>query len=303
MIIINNAQIIINQVLVFYLMIFVGVYAGKIKILNETTNFALSRLLLNITLPFFIISSFNYQFSSDTLKNMLIILAFGIIIHPICYFVGLLIYRKYVSSTKSILVFSLIFTNCGYMAYPILESIYGKIYGSIFLAPFNIYLWTIGILLFKKEKLQSKYLILNPGIIAVFIGVIIFSFSIKLPFFLDKSITVIGQMTTPLSMIIIGGIISQMNVSQMLKNKLIYINSIIRLIVIPLLIFLILKIFDLDSTVYGICVLIVSMPVAVTLPIFAKRYDGDSQLASTSIFISTLISIITIPSFVLLLTL
>lgn len=299
----NNIQIVLNQVLVIYIMILIGIYASKIKIINSQVNFSLSKLLLNVTLPLFIISAFNYDLSTDILKNMLIILIFGFIIHPLCYLLGLLIYHKHPISSKSILIFALIFTNCGYMAYPILESIYGKIgiiYGSIFLAPFNIYLWTIGLSLFKSNETKHKLSFINPGVIAVFIGFIIFIFSINLPYFIEQSINIVGGMTTPLSMLIIGGTISEMNFKEMFKAKSIYINSFIRLIVIPSIVFFTLKLFHIDKIVFGVCVLLISMPVAVTSPIFAKRYDGNTELASKSIFISTLLSIFTIPIIVLL---
>lgn len=108
-------------------------------------------------------------------------------------------------------------------------------------------------------------------------------------------------MTTPLSMIIIGRIISEMKIKEIIKEKNIYSNSIIRLLIIPLLVFFILKIFIISNIVLGVCVLLAAMPVAVTTPIFAEKYNGDINLSSKAVVISTLLSVVTIPLLIIIL--
>lgn len=279
-------------------MIFVGVIANRLKILDEKTNSKLSSLLLNITLPLFIISSFDFKYSLSTLKNMLLILLFGFLFHIFCFVIGLFIYHKYPQEVKGILIFAILFTNCGYVGFPILEKFYGSIgiiLGALFLIPFNVFLWTVGVLLFNNQKFKLKNIFLNPGIIASIIGTIIFSFSIKLPIFIDSSFSTIGNMTTPLSMIIIGGVISQMKLKEIFINKYIYFNSFLRLIIVPLVVFLIMRLFKIDSVVFGVCVILSGMPAAVTTPIFAQRYHGDVNLATKLVFMSTLLAVLTIP--------
>lgn len=299
----NNFEFIANHVLVIYIMLLIGFIAGKLQYLNSQSNQSMSKILLNICLPLYIISAFNYSFSKDILFNLLIVFIFGILIHPICYFIGLLIYRNKEENKKNIYTFALMFSNCGYIGFPIIESIYGNIgiiYGSIFLAPYNIFLWTIGVAMFNKQS-SNKYSIFNPGVIAVFIGITLFIFQIELPYFLQKSITSVGSMTTPLSMLIIGGILSAIKIKEIFTNLSIYFLTFLRLIIIPILALLFLKLFKIDDVIIGICTLLVAMPVAVTLPILTQRYNSDTQLASKTVVISTLLSIITIPLIIIFL--
>lgn len=289
-------------------MLFIGVLAYKFKILTPEMNPKLSSLLLNIILPLFIISSFDIEYSKSILKNILIILIFGFIFHGFCYLLGLVIYKKYPKEVKNILIFALIFTNCGYVGFPILDKLYGQIgvvYGSLFLLPFNVFLWTVGVFLFQDDGFKQQKInkiIFNPGIIAAFIGIIIFIFSIQLPYFIKTSFYVVGQMTTPLSMIIIGGVISNIKFKNIFIQKYIYLNVLFRLVLIPLIVYLALKPFNVDYIVLGVCIILSGTPIAVTTPVFAEIYKKDVVLSSKLVFISTLFSIISIPLIVFLLS-
>lgn len=295
-------QFIANHVLSIYIMIFIGVCAGKAKFINNHISLALSKILLNICLPLYIISAFNYPLSTGIILNLGIIFIFGIIIHPLCYLFGMLLYKNKEKIKKDIFTFALMFSNCGYIGFPIIGSIYGDIgiiYGSIFLAPYNIFLWTIGVSMFNKKS--SNKSILNAGVIAVVIGLTLYILQIQLPHFINNSISTVGSMTTPLSMLIIGGILSEMKLKEIFKIPSIYNVSLFRLIIIPLFVLGTLFLLKIDYTIIGVCVLLVAMPVAITLPVLTQRYDSDTKLASTTVIISTLFSIITIPIIVIIL--
>ena len=277
----------------------VGVYSRKRNIIDETVNKGLTVILTNITLPLNIISAFNFDYSKDVIANMLIIFVFGILVHPVTFFIAKLIYSKFSKEQKNVLIFAAIFSNCAFMAFPVLESIYGKIgvlYGSAFMATFNIYLWTLGVSLYEGEgtKLKLKN-ILNPGIVSVVIGIIIFIFSIRLPYAVNRCFEMIGSMTTPLSMIITGVIIGGMDVKKIFSTPIIYFSAFVRLILFPVICAVILRMFHLDNTTYGVCVLVAAMPVAAMATVLAERYGADSQFASQNVFITTILSLITIP--------
>lgn len=294
----NNLTL-LNQVLIIFLMMLVGVYSRRKHIIDENINKGLTAILMNITLPLNIISAFNFEYSKEMLSNMLIIFTFGILIHPMSFFIAKLIYSKFAKEEKNILIFSAVFSNCAFMAFPVLESLYGKIgilYGSAFLAPFNIYLWTLGVSLYEGEggKFKLKN-ILNPGIISVVIGVIIFIFSIRLPYAVNRCFEMIGSMTTPLSMIITGVIIGGMDIKKIFTRPSIYIGALVRLILIPAICALVLGFLGLDEKVYGVCVLVAAMPVAAMATVLAESFGGDAQFASQNVFITTILSLVTIP--------
>lgn len=289
----------LNQVLIIFLIMLTGVYARKRNIIDDKLNKGLTSVLLNLTLPLNIIASFNVEFSKDLLFNIMTIFLFGALMHPISFFIGKLLFRNEKKEEKNILIFSAIFSNCGFMAFPILDSLYGKtgvLYGSIFLAPFNIYLWTLGVRLFSEDAKTFKIRnIINPGIVAVILGLIIFIFYIKLPFPVQRCFEIVGSMTTPLSMMITGVIIAELKISEIFSSMSIYKISFVRLVLIPILFAAILKLIGVAEVVYGICILISAMPVAAMSTVFAERFSGNSAFASKSVFITTIISLITIP--------
>jgi predicted permease len=294
----NNLAL-LNQVLIIFMMMLVGVYCRKRNIVDEKVNKGLTAMLLNITLPLNIISAFNFQYSKEMITNMFIIFSFGLLVHPMSFFIAKFVYSKFAIEEKNILIFSAVFSNCAFMAFPVLESLYGKIgilYGSAFLAPFNIYLWTLGVMLYEGDGAKFKLKnILNPGIISVVVGIVIFVCSIRLPFAVNRCFEMIGSMTTPLSMIITGVIIGGMDVKKIFTRPSIYVSALVRLILIPVICALLLRIIGLDEKVYGVCVLVAAMPVAAMATVFAENFGGDAQFASQNVFITTILSLLTIP--------
>jgi predicted permease len=166
-------------------------------------------------------------------------------------------------------------------------------------------LYTVGILLAAKsggntEKLSLKKCI-NPGVISVLIAIILFVTRLEVPTLIEKPISLLGSMTTPLSMLIIGVSLSEIKIREIFNNFRMYIFTIIKLVVIPLLVFLALSPFDLDPTLVGVTVVIAGMPVATNAVIVSTEYKGNVDLASKGVFLTTMFSVVTIPIIVFLL--
>ncbi len=297
---------IINQVIILSLIMIVGVYARKKDILSKEASKSFSNFLTNITLPCLLISSFNYTYSQDMISKARIMFVYSIIIHIILIFVSRVLTFKYPENSKKVLRFATIFSNCGFMGYPVLESLFGKIgifYGAIFNIPFNIFMFSIGIMIYtgKKDLKTLKEVLVNPAIIATILGLIIFSFSIKLPYPLFTAMSIVGSMTTPLSMIIVGAMLSEIRLKDIFSGTLVYYVSFLRLIAVPFLTLGILKLLNADKLLMQIAVIIEAMPAAVLASVLAEKYGADTALASRSVFISTIISMITIPFIVMFL--
>lgn len=297
---------IINQVIILSLIMIVGVYARKKDILSKEASKSFSNFLTNITLPCLLISSFNYTYSQDMISKARIMFVYSIIIHIILIFVSRILTFKYPENSKKVLRFATIFSNCGFMGYPVLESLFGKIgifYGAIFNIPFNIFMFSIGIMIYtgKKDLKTLKEVLVNPAIIATILGLIIFSFSIKLPYPVFTAMSIVGSMTTPLSMIIVGAMLSEIKLKDIFSGTLVYYASFLRLIAVPFLTLGILKLLNADKLLMQIAVIIEAMPAAVLASVLAEKYGADTALASRSVFISTIISMITIPFVVMFL--
>ncbi|SHE79289.1 AEC family transporter [Caloramator proteoclasticus] len=297
---------IVTQVIVLFLIMVVGYISRKRGFINLQVNKSLSELLLNVTLPFMIIASFNFKFSKDMLNLGIKLFLISTVIHTVLLLLGSIIYKRFNEDEYKVLWFITVFSNCGFMGYPVVESIYGKIglfYAALFNIPFNILMWTAGVFIFsgRGDKQNLRKAILNPGILSVFIGLIIFLFSVELPTPIIKTLEMVGSMTTPLSMIIIGSTLADAKIKSIFEGYSVYFGSFIRLISIPLIVYFILNLFGLKDFYLNIPVIITAMPAAANTVIMAEKYGGNAEYASKVVFLTTILSVVTIPAVLILL--
>jgi len=290
----------INQVTILTLMMLAGIVLRKKNILTNEVNKGLSDILMTITMPFMIIHSFNLEFSIDMLKNAGLILVYSLIIHIILIGLSKLLYYNFEPSKKTILSFSTVFSNCGFVGFPLAQGLFGSIgvfYTAIFSIPFNIIMFTYGVTLFthKKDFKSIRKNLVNLPLICTILGIILFLFSIKLPLPILKTLESIGNMTTSISMFIIGSMLADIEVKDVFKGFAVYYLSLIKLIIVPLLSFAILKLLNADKDLAYICVILVAMPTASLVGVFAEKYNGNKEAASQCAFLTTVLSIITIP--------
>lgn len=296
---------ILNQVIVLFFIMLVGYGARKKDIINVETNKGLAQLLLNITLPAMIIVSFNYSFSKDMLFKAGVLLLVSTIIHVFLAIISKPLYCKFPKNVNGILRFITVFSNCGFMGYPIIGSVYGKLgifYTAIFNIPFNVLMFTWGVLFFTGKK-NFKSLgreIISPSLVSIFIGLLIFIFSIKLPFPIFKTLDLIGSTTTPLSMMVVGSMIAEIDIKNVFRGVEIYYGALVRLVLTPMVVLVVLKFLGAKGMYLGIPVLITAMPAAANTAIMAEKYNVDSLLASRFVFVTTILSAITIPLIILL---
>lgn len=293
-------SIVINKVISLFLIILVGVYGCKRKIITEEINKGLSNILLNITLPIMVVSSFIFDYDAEMKSNVIrAFLYSGITI--IITVLGTYIFLKPIKSKRKFLLqFANVFSNCGFVGFPIISSIYGAegvIYTSIFNMFFTIFVWTYGILLFTGEinKNEIKKVFLNPSVIAVYIGLIIFIFRINIPDVVVSTMDLIGGITSPLSMIIVGVILTKADFKRYIKDWVIYYSSFLKLIILPLVLFFIFKLFKINSVVSNTMVLLTAMPTAAITSILAENFNKEQEFASMLVFVSTLFSLVTFP--------
>lgn len=288
--------------LILVFLIAIGFAAKKLKIVTEAIHKEVSALVINITLPAFIVTSMNQAFDRQILidSGFLIFISFAV------YGASILL-SPYVSKalgakgrTKDIFEYVMIFPNVGYMGYPVLDVAFGQkgvFYGAVFNLSFNILVWSYGVWLLRRHAhvQAEKGSWLNPALFAVCIGFSLFYFSITLPSPIFKTLQLVGSISTPLSMMFIGFILADVHIKELLREWQSLVLSVMRLVVIPGILLVILKACGINGLVLGVSVLLMGMPAAANTAILAQRYHSDTQLASKVIFVSTLISIGTIP--------
>jgi len=291
---------IINSVISLFIMILVGLYGAKRNIINDKLNKGLTDILIQIALPFMIVSSFIFSYDETIKDNIIKTFYYSLLAYILIIILSYLVLIPVKENKKTVLHFANVFVNTGYIGFPILNAIYGPegvIYGSIFNMFFVILVWTYGIMLYEGKLNQFnefKKILLNPSIIAVIIGIIIFMFDIKLPIALFSSIESIGSMTGPLSMIIIGVILSKVKFKEYMRDKTLYYGIFTKLILIPLTICFIFSIFKPSKAVNSV-IIMTAMPASTMTSILAEKYNKEKEFAALLVSLTTLLSLISVP--------
>lgn len=292
-------EVITSQVLILFLIMFVGLAARKFRLLNNELNTGLTNFILNVTFPLNIIASFSFSFSRTILRNILIIFSCAALAHLLAAVISVFLYLRFPGPQRRILSFITIFGNVGFMGLPILESLFGKagvFYGSIYVVVFNIFVWTLGVMIFTgKEDLKILKALASPALIAVLTGSALSILTIKLPLPVLKTLETVGSMTTPLSMIVVGSMMADIKIKELFSGFPVYYGTLARLLIIPLVLAFVLKFFNVPEQLLRISMTSTAMPAASLTAILAGKYKGDTVLASRIIILSTAFSIITIP--------
>ena len=293
-----------DQSIILFLLIIIGFIARKRNIVTDEVIKGFSDFVLKVTLPLFIIVSMDKEFSKDKIVFSGLIIGISVFTYLFKVFLSNIFikYTEPLDIQKGVYRFLIIFSNAGFMGYPISYAVYGEdgiFYAAMLNISYNVLVWTLGVKLLSTRKDKEgngfKELMSNPGIIGVIIGLILFSTPLTLPKLLFEPMNMVGSMTTPMAMIVVGGILGGTKIGNAFKNKKLILASIIRLLFIPLFILLVLLPFNLPKIVLGITVIIDAMPCAANTAIFARKYDADYSLASQGVFLSTLMNVVTTP--------
>ena len=295
-----DLSVIVNGVISLFLIILVGVYAAKKIIITKEINKGLTNILLKITLPCLVVSSFIFDLSDELKDNIIRCFIYSPLVLIISIVISYILLIPIKGEKKIIIQFANVFSNCGFIGFPIVFSIYGNegvIYASIFNLFFTAFLWTYGVILFngKMKREDIKKVLLNPAIVAVFIGLIIMIFGFDIPSVLSSTLDLVGNMTSPLSMIIVGVILGNAKIISYLKDKTIYYSAFLKLIIMPCILILISRLLKDTSLVIKTLIIVTAMPAAAMTSILAESFDKESEYSAVIVFITTLFSVITFP--------
>ena len=296
----------LSRIFSIFLLIAVGYVTRKTKLLDENGIRAVSNLVLTIALPCTIISSFDRSIPFSAAKDLIEVAIYAIAIHGISIALSEILFSKMERTKQKILIYATVFSNCGFMGFPLDESIFGHsslMYFSIYVMIFNIFTWSYGVALLsrgensdqKTKKTKIRDMLLNPGIIAVAIGFILWILPFSMPRTISYAIALIANCTTPLSMIVVGATLASLGVKGLFSGMEVWIGSFMRLLVLPAIFIIFMKILKQDDFPTKVANLLVAMPAAAQTVIFAERHDADVLLASKIVFISTVLSAATIP--------
>lgn len=303
-----------SRIISLFLLIMIGFIAKKVNLVKSDIKSHLSSLVLNIALPLYIFTAMQFEFSKDVLKETGLLLVISVFYYAGAFLFAILFTRafKFKGMKRDVYQYMVVFSNVGYMGYPVMYELAGEkgmFYAAIYNLTFNVLTWTLGVYLMSRHQNQANQSIrqrllhvLNPSLFAVILGFSCFLFSIKLPAILINTFKSIGSTTTPLSMMFIGIILAEINFKEIFTDLSVLLVTFIRLLVLPILTFMILRTLGFEGLVLTIPVVLSAMPTSANSAIVASRYGNDYLLASKMIFVSTLLCIITIPLIISMIT-
>ena len=288
------------------------IYAVLGIILNKTGLFApryresYVRFLINVTLPCMILASFLSADARNALRDsgVMIMISTGILLAAL--FISKIIWKKIDRRRQSVLTFGTLFSNAGNAGLPVVSLVYGDVgvmFASMYLLPVRILMWTVGVGLYMDEadgKKTAIALLKNPSVMVVFLGVFMMLLGIELPGVAMQAVKSIGNITLPLSMMIVGAVLSETSLKS-ICNRASFLLSFMRLIVIPGALLLILWALNVPSLLSAVAVTLTAMPAASNTAILAERYGADAGFASGCVFLSTVLSLATVPAITYLL--
>jgi len=304
-------------------LIIIGFIAEKAGFVSEKASAALSDVLIKIALPSTILMSMQKPFSSELLIDGGIALGLSLVIYFASYPIGLLLCKimRVKWPDAGVWTCALMFPNVGFMGIPVLNAIYGPdvlFFVSMNNVVFNIMISSFGISVLKRgsraakqtgdknaderaRKKSIKRFIPNIVVMSTIIGFILFLLSVKIPGPVAAAFNMAGSMTTPLSMVIIGAMLSRGGVFKALTGAKEYAHILVKLLVMPVIVYFAVSPFVGNKLILDSLVLLTAMPVATMNAIFAVKYGSNGFLASRLVALSTVLSIITLPIVSLLL--
>ncbi len=300
---------ILMQMVVLFLLVIVGYVANKIGVMDNDFNRRLTNLVLTFAMPAMILDSVINSENSFSLSQIGSIVVVSIVSYAVAIALALVVSRllRTPPDQIGILQFMLIFGNVGFIGFPVAGAIFGSdavFYASIFNLPFNLMVFTFGVFLVagggSRTRLSLRE-ILSPGVIASLLSLVIALTQVQLPAVVGDTVALLGQITTPAALLIIGSNLAKLPLRSIAGGPRIWAMSAVRLLIGPLLLWLLLRGWVSDPMILGVAVVLQGMPVASYCTMIALQYNGDSDSAGQGTFLTTLLAIVTIPLLTLLL--
>jgi len=306
-----ETRIILSQIFILAVVVIIGAIAAKLKVLTPESKDMLSKVIFNISLPLMLFTNFlKLDSTPKLLENSIVVISVSGFVILFLFLMGWLATRIFKIKGREAAVFRAhsMFGNTIFLGFPLITALYGPeglLYASMFQLISNLIMWTLGVVVLTHENGTSwkKNLIrvINPNTLATLTGLLFFLLSIKLPALLIKPLSELGSANTWLCMLYIGAMLAFSNIGGLLGKKSLYIISINRLIFVPAILISLFAVLSAiagiapDKLVTSVIILEASMPCMASVVIMAKELGADDHLAVGNVFISTLLSILTLP--------
>ncbi|MCD8086962.1 MAG: AEC family transporter [Oscillospiraceae bacterium] len=292
-----------EQMLVLLILLLVGVAAAKTGVVDQETNRRLTRFALVFPQSAQIISSVVGEDLDITAGQLVGVFGAACVMYGVLVALGFLtpVLYRFKKEDRGIYSFMTIFGNVGFMGFPVAETLFGSkglFYAAILNMPFNLLAYTLGISLLHrgqgKTKISWRQLV-NPPLISAIIAIILLLTKIHIPTPVADAIDLLGDTIVPLAMIIIGASLGSQKLSEVFGDWRSYAFAPVRLLVAPVLVWAALRLFITDTVLLGTMTVLAAMPVASFATMLSIQYGGNEKIASRTVFVTTVLSVVTIP--------
>ncbi len=291
------------QVMVtLFIIVILGYLLRKLNYFGGNFDKKLSALIIDVTCPLLILSSVMGDELPDR-KLILPLLGVGFATYILLCVLAFTVPRLITKDTmaQGMIGFAMMFGNVGFIGYPIVASIFGHqaiFYAALLNMPNTFFIFTAGVMLVKGERSRSSFnwkMFLSPMMLSAYIATIIVAFGIHVPHLIGNPVTMIGNITVPGSLLVIGSSLSEIKFGNMLRDYRVYVTSLFRLVLIPLGLYGVFRLCHVNELVNEINTVVIAMPVAAFGVMFCMRYNRDEKLMTELTFVTTVLSVITIP--------
>jgi len=297
-------MLLLQQMVVLFLLMAVGFYCYKKAMITDEVSKKLSAIVVNIANPAMVLTG---SMSDEKIHGSELVLTAVIMvgIYAVLLILAQILPRLLRIEKKSRGTYGAmtVFTNIGFMGFPVVAALYGSgalLYASLFTIPYNVLIYTYGVSAMSVDKNKSKgsaslKRILNAGVIACVITIIIYLLELPVPAFIKSTVTYLSNLTAPLSMMVIGASLATINMKKLFTDVKLLIFSVIKLIVIPVIGVLVIRQFVDNDIICGVCMVMLATPVGSMTAMLAQQYEGDYEMASRGVALTTVLSVVTMP--------
>ena len=299
---------VISKLTEMVIMIIIGYICAKVNLTGPEFNQHTSKVLTNVLLPATILKARSGLGGEITNKELVYVIFLFFLMMGLAGAVGILISRvlSIDQSDRGILIGLVMYMNISFVGFPLVETYYGAqgmLFACLSCVPMNLLMFSVGVAGISGNSRDAVNLkkILNVPMISTLLGIVIMVLKLQIPSLLYGTINSVANATVPISMIILGSSLAAIPAAEALGDVKIYIIAAARLLMCPILTNLLLRLFVDNQILIGAVTILASTPVAVLMTPLCVQYGKSDALSSKSIFISTVLSVFTMPAVIWLL--
>jgi len=303
----NYFSSLLSIIATLFLLMVCGYICRKTGIINSDSSKGLSKLILSVGQPMMIIGALSgAEYTKENLTVAWQVTLIGFAAHALMALAAYLICRRMKQTdVNKVFEFTLVFSNCGFIGFPIMDAILqskqGSFMGAFYIISFNILIWTWGISILARRRkdirLTPKKALLNFGTVPCAIGILLFLCKpfLEIPDFLTQTFSYLGGLCTPISVLITGALLATISLPKTFVNPKLYLHAAIKLLAIPMACCVLAKLCGLNATYIQLITALTGVPAAASITMFAELYDIEPGYASQTVGFTSVLSVATLP--------